>query len=83
MARHKNVSWDCGQGIGIDTTVHHALLAVLQDCREELQALNRKLDCPGVRNAILVALPAAAAAAKRIDKRLSKKVRLKRKPRRA
>jgi predicted component of type VI protein secretion system len=73
MARHKDANWSVVESP--DTI--GAQLTVLMDIRDELKALNAKLDCAGVRRAILQDIPSAAGSLRRIDKRLAKKVKLK------
>jgi hypothetical protein len=75
MARHKNVDWKLPDGPMQNW--EQVYTAVLMDIRDELQALNRKLDCPGVRATMLNHIPSAASSLRRIDKRLAKKVPLR------
>lgn len=73
--RRKNVNWTtCRDDGGI--SFDGAQLAVLMDIRDELQAIRRRLDCPRIPQALDAAVEAAAAT-KRIDKRLAKKVPLR------
>lgn len=65
MARHKNVEWNLPD----NPPLEYAKLGVLMDIRDELQALNNKLDCFRVRRML--------DTVQRIDKRLSKRISLK------
>ena len=65
MARYKDNQWNCGEPASYDG----AQLAVLMDIRDELKALNRKLDCFRVRRML--------DTVQRIDKRLAKRLPLK------
>lgn len=72
MARHKNKTWHLETPLGTDG----AMLAALMDIRDELQTLVRILQCPNVA-AGFQALPRIEQIARRIDKRLAKRVPLK------
>jgi hypothetical protein len=66
MARHKDIEWNCGDS---PVTKDLVQIAVLMDIRDELKALNNKLDCFRVRRML--------NTVQRIDKRLSKRINLK------
>jgi hypothetical protein len=72
MARHRNANWDLTNPVNSWEEVHAALL---MDIRDELQAIRGILSCPNVQKAALAAQDAAKAT-KRIDKRLSKRIKL-------
>jgi hypothetical protein len=63
MARHKNANWNCGEDGGT-VSQDQARLAVLMDIRDELQALNRIMQCSNVRDGFI--------AMQHIDKRMQR-----------
>lgn len=67
MARHKNADWNIPEK---PADWHQVQAAVLMDIRDELQKLNSMLSCPN-----FMGMPHVL---KRIDKRLAKKISLKR-----
>jgi len=67
MARHRNGNWNLPDG-KVETW-DQVQVAVLMDIRDELQKLNRLMECSNVR--------AGFIALQRIDKRLAKKVKLR------
>jgi hypothetical protein len=70
MPRFKNVDWDLSAtpsgGIKTWDAVH---IAVLMDIRDELQALNRVMQCPNVQRGF--------RAMERMDRRLAKDIKLR------
>lgn len=67
MPRHKDIEWNLPNEN--PPSLGYANLAVLMDIRDELKALNNKLNCFRVRRML--------DTVQRIDKRLSKKISLK------
>lgn len=75
MADHrlKNVNWDVADHSGtMAASWVHVQIAVLMDIRDELQAINRKLDCHNVSGGF-VGMQSAASSLRKIDRRLAKK----------
>lgn len=66
MARHKDTEWTLPNEN--PPSLGYANLAVLMDIRDELKALNSKLDCFRVRRML--------DTVQRIDKRLAKRIKL-------
>lgn len=65
MARYKDADWSLPEG-KIETW-QQVEIAVLMDIRDELKAINRKLDCPNIQQmfADLRAMGVEARAARR------------------
>lgn len=70
MARHKNKQWSLPEGQV--KTWEQAGIALLMDIRDELQQLNRLLNCHRVP-AGMDAMVETARTVKRLDKRMQKK----------
>lgn len=67
MARHKDTNWSLPEPtVG---TWEQAGVAVLMDIRDELKALNAKLDCHRVQRML--------TTIERIDRRLARRIKLK------
>jgi len=73
VARNKDRDWNSGE---TNITMDGAQLAVLMDIRDELKAINRILHCSNTL-AAFYALPNVLKVARRIDKRLASRVKLK------
>lgn len=72
MARNRNKEWYCGDDYhnpGAKIHYDQAQLAVLMDIRDELQALNRVMQCHNVQRGF--------RAMERMDRRLAQEVKLK------
>lgn len=67
--RKKNVNWKLHVYENGSVPHHDANLAVLMDIRDELQAVNRKLDCWRIQRMF--------RTLERMDRRLAKKVPLR------
>lgn len=68
VMRHKNSVW----GADDAPTVEGASMCILQDIRDELQAIRRLMECPNVQ-AGFIAMQQASKTLKAISKKIPKK----------
>ncbi len=69
MARHKNIAWGLNEADKNNAVTYDTIkIAVMMDIRDELQKLNRLLECSNVSS-----MPRTL---KRIDRRLAKRIKI-------
>ena len=77
MARHKNVDWGLNNPI---KTTEECLVALLMDIRDELQQLNGVFACHNFQG-IPQTMKRVAVAVEKIDRRVSKRIKLQKEKR--